>query len=162
MVVGAGVFSLPRRFAREMDVVGALITRVESRTGVPTPAFVFQALAVSRPDSTGAGACSRHALRREDVGRATVLGFLSVFAVFASVTIVSYVLVPMGAIAGPRQPSTADVPVPALVMTTLLGQLVPVVPSFSDDAVNSALDPTSSQTGVVVGIVAPALGRIGL
>ena len=38
----------------------------------------------------GASVYSRHAKRREDVGGATVLGFLSVFAVFASVTIVSY------------------------------------------------------------------------
>ncbi len=37
----------------------------------------------------GASVYSRHAERREDVGRATVLGFLSVLAVFASVTIVS-------------------------------------------------------------------------
>ena len=85
-------------------------------------------------------------LRREDVGRATVLGFLSVFAVFASVTIVSYVLMPMGALAGPRQSSMAAIPVPALVMTILLGQLVLAVPAFFDDTVNFVLDLTSQDT----------------
>ncbi|MFE8911792.1 basic amino acid/polyamine antiporter [Streptomyces globisporus] len=57
----------------------------------------------------GASVYSRHAERREDVGRATVLGFLSVFAVFASVTIVSYGLLPMAEIAELRQPSMAGV-----------------------------------------------------
>ncbi|MBK3561982.1 amino acid permease [Streptomyces sp. MBT56] len=57
----------------------------------------------------GASVYSRHAERREDVGRATVLGFLSVFAVFASVTIVSYGLLPMAEIAELRQPSMAEV-----------------------------------------------------
>ncbi|MFE5959220.1 basic amino acid/polyamine antiporter [Streptomyces rubiginosohelvolus] len=57
----------------------------------------------------GASVYSRHAERREDVGRATVLGFLSVFAVFASVTIVSYGLLPMTEIAELRQPSMAEV-----------------------------------------------------
>ncbi|SBU91946.1 arginine:ornithine antiporter, APA family [Streptomyces sp. Ncost-T6T-1] len=57
----------------------------------------------------GASVYSRHAKRREDVGRATVLGFLSVFAVFASVTIVSYGLLPMAEIAELRQPSMAEV-----------------------------------------------------
>jgi arginine:ornithine antiporter/lysine permease len=151
----------------------------------------------------GASVYSRHAERREDVGRATVLGFLSVFAVFASVTIVSYGIAPMHEIADLRQPSMAgvlehavgtwgktfvsvglivsvlgaylawtlmaaevlfvaakdddmprflrrssaeDVPVPALVMTTLLSQVVLIVTYFSDDAFNFALDLTSSLT----------------
>ena len=57
----------------------------------------------------GASVYSRHARRREDVGRATVLGFLSVFAVFASVTIVSYGILPRDEIAALRQPSMAGV-----------------------------------------------------
>ncbi|WP_270891708.1 amino acid permease [Streptomyces sp. DHE17-7] len=57
----------------------------------------------------GASVYSRHAERRSDVGRATVLGFLSVFAVFASVTIVSYGIMPMAEIAELRQPSMAGV-----------------------------------------------------
>ncbi|MER5398827.1 basic amino acid/polyamine antiporter [Streptomyces sp. NPDC002599] len=151
----------------------------------------------------GASVYSRHAKRREDVGRATVLGFLSVFAVFASVTIVSYGLLPMAEIAELRQPSMAgvlesavgnwgqvfvsvglivsvlgaylawtlmaaevlfvaakdedmprflarstrdDVPVPALLLTTVLTQVVLVVTLFSDDAFNFALDLTSALT----------------
>ena len=149
----------------------------------------------------GASVYSRHAKRREDVGRATVLGFLGVFALFASVTIVSYGLVPMDQISGLRQPSmagvletavgtwgmvfisiglivsvlgaylawslmaaevlyvaakdddmprflartnAADVPVPALVMTTLMSQVVLIVTAFSDDAFNFVLDLTSA------------------
>ncbi|MDM7830059.1 basic amino acid/polyamine antiporter [Cellulomonas edaphi] len=52
---------------------------------------------------------SRHARSRRDVGRATILGFLSVFAVFASVTIVSYGILPMADIAALREPSMAGV-----------------------------------------------------
>jgi len=57
----------------------------------------------------GASVYSRHARRREDVGRATVLGFLSVLSVFASVTIVSYGILPEAQIADLRQPSMAGV-----------------------------------------------------
>jgi arginine:ornithine antiporter/lysine permease len=151
----------------------------------------------------GASVYSRHAERREDVGRATILGFLSVFAVFASVTIVSYGIIPASEIADLRQPSmagvleeavgtwgktfvsvglivsvlgaylawtlmaaevlfvaandddmprflrrstAADVPVPALVMTTILVQVVLIVTYFSEDAFNFALDLTSALT----------------
>jgi arginine:ornithine antiporter/lysine permease len=151
----------------------------------------------------GASVYSRHAKRREDVGRATVLGFLSVFAIFASVTIVSYGILPAHQIAELRQPSmagvlhhavggwgktfvsvglivsvlgaylawtlmaaevlfvaakdddmprflrrstAADVPLPALIMTTALSQIVLVVTLFSDDAFNFTLDLTSALT----------------
>ncbi|MFS0867014.1 basic amino acid/polyamine antiporter [Microbacterium sp. 179-B 1A2 NHS] len=57
----------------------------------------------------GASVNSRHARRRSDVGRATVLGLLSVLAVFASVTIVSYGILPRSEIAALRQPSMAGV-----------------------------------------------------
>jgi len=57
----------------------------------------------------GASAYSRHARRRSDVGRATVLGFLAVLAVFMSVTIVSYGILPAEEIAALRQPSMAGV-----------------------------------------------------
>ena len=57
----------------------------------------------------GASVYSRYAKRREDVGRATVLGFLSVLAVFATVTIVSYGILPRAEIAELRQPSMAGV-----------------------------------------------------
>lgn len=52
---------------------------------------------------------SRHARRRQDVGRATVLGFIGVAAVFASVTIVSYGVLPRAEIAALPQPSMAGV-----------------------------------------------------
>ncbi|MFJ9806069.1 basic amino acid/polyamine antiporter [Streptomyces wuyuanensis] len=151
----------------------------------------------------GASVYSRHAKRREDVGRATVLGFLSVFAVFASVTIVSYGILPMGETAELRQPSMAgvleaavgpwgqvfvsvglivsvlgaylawtlmaaevlfvaakdhdmprflsratpaDVPVSALLMSTLMSQAVLVVTLFSEDAFTFALNLTSALT----------------
>jgi arginine:ornithine antiporter/lysine permease len=57
----------------------------------------------------GASVYSRYARRREDVGRATLTGFLSVLAVFSSVTIVSYGILPRAEIAELRQPSMAGV-----------------------------------------------------
>ncbi|UNM12714.1 amino acid permease [Streptomyces formicae] len=176
------------------DYAGSLFNQV--RGTMLATVFVFLGV-------EGASVYSRHAKRREDVGRATVLGFLSVFAVFASVTIVSYGIMPMSEIAELRQPSMAgvlehavggwgqvfvsaglivsvlgaylawtlmaaevlfvaaqdddmprflgranaeDVPVPALVMTTLLSQVVLIVTLFSDDAFNFALDLTSALT----------------
>ncbi|GAA3142696.1 basic amino acid/polyamine antiporter [Streptomyces rectiviolaceus] len=174
------------------DYAGSLFNQV--RGTMLATVFVFLGV-------EGASVYSRHAKRREDVGRATILGFLSVFAVFASVTIVSYGIMPMAEIAELRQPSMAgvleeavgtwgkvfvsvglivsvlgaylawtlmaaevlfvaakdddmprflrkatseDVPVPALLMTTALSQVVLVVTMFSDDAFNFALDLTSA------------------
>lgn len=57
----------------------------------------------------GASVYSRYARRREDVGRATVLGFVSVLALFASVTLLSYGVLPRAELAGIRQPSMAGV-----------------------------------------------------
>lgn len=151
----------------------------------------------------GASVYSRHAKRRKDVGRATVLGFLAVFSVFASVTIVSYGILPYSEIADLRQPSMGgvlraavgewgavfvsvglivsvlgaylawtlmaaevlyvaakdddmprflnkisdvDVPGPALLMSTILVQVMLVVTMFSADAFNFALDLTSALT----------------
>ncbi|BBH67594.1 amino acid APC transporter [Actinoplanes sp. OR16] len=149
----------------------------------------------------GASVYSRHAKRRQDVGRATILGFLSVFAVFASVTIVSYGILPAAEIAQLRQPSMGgvleaavgpwgkafvsvglvvsvlgaylawtlmaaevlyvaakdddmprflgrtrrgDVPFPALLLTSILVQVVLIITYFSEDAFNFALDLTSA------------------
>ncbi|MFB4419671.1 basic amino acid/polyamine antiporter [Streptomyces sp. QL37] len=174
------------------DYAGSLFNQV--RGTMLATVFVFLGV-------EGASVYSRHAKRREDIGRATVLGFLSVFAVFASVTIVSYGIMPMADIAELRQPSmaavleeavgtwgqvfvsvglivsvlgaylawtlmaaevlfvaakdddmprflrrsnSADVPVPALLMTTLLSQVVLIITLFSDDAFNFALDLTSA------------------
>jgi arginine:ornithine antiporter/lysine permease len=57
----------------------------------------------------GASVYSRFARRREDVGRATLLGFLSVLAIFASVTMVSYGVLPRAALANTHPPSMAAV-----------------------------------------------------
>lgn len=57
----------------------------------------------------GASVYSRYARRREDVGRATVLGFLTVLSIFASVTIVSYGIMPREEIAALNQPSMAGI-----------------------------------------------------
>ncbi|MBV8992474.1 MAG: amino acid permease [Pseudonocardiales bacterium] len=149
----------------------------------------------------GASVYSRHARRREDVGRATVLGFLSVLAIFASVTIVSYGVLPLDQIATLRQPSmagvleaavgtwgtafvsaglivsvlgaylawtlmasevlfvaakdhdmprflsrisAADVPAPALLLTTILIQVMLFITVLSEDAFGFALDLTSA------------------
>ncbi|GAA2275901.1 basic amino acid/polyamine antiporter [Streptomyces atrovirens] len=176
------------------DYAGSLFSQVRGTMLITV--FVFLGV-------EGASVYSRHAKRREDVGRATVLGFLSVFAVFASVTIVSYGILPMGEIAELRQPSMAsvleaavgtwgkvfistglivsvlgaylawalmaaevlyvaardddmprflrhanadDVPVPALLMSTLLTQVVLIITWFSDNAFNFALNLTSSLT----------------
>jgi arginine:ornithine antiporter/lysine permease len=53
----------------------------------------------------GASVYSRYARKREDVGRATVLGFLSVLSIFALVTLSSYSVMPQPEIADTRQPS---------------------------------------------------------
>ncbi|MGO1338826.1 MAG: amino acid permease, partial [Cellulosimicrobium funkei] len=48
-MVGAGVFSLPRRFAQETGVAGALVAWVVAGAGMFTLALVFQRLAVRKP-----------------------------------------------------------------------------------------------------------------
>ena len=57
----------------------------------------------------GASVYSRHARKREDVGKATVLGFLSVLALFASISILSYGILPKDEIAALPQPSVGGV-----------------------------------------------------
>ncbi len=57
----------------------------------------------------GASNYSRFAQRREDVGVATVTGFLGVLALFASVSILSYGVLPSAEIAQLRQPSVGGV-----------------------------------------------------
>ncbi|RSN60103.1 arginine-ornithine antiporter [Streptomyces sp. WAC 04229] len=211
-VILALVYFEPGVFADNFggaDYAGSLFTQV--RGTMLATVFVFLGV-------EGASVYSRHARRRSDVGRATVLGFLSVFAVFASVTIVSYGIMPMDEIAGLRQPSMAgvlesavgtwgrvfisvglivsvlgaylawtlmaaevlfvaakdddmprflrranavDVPVPALLMTSLLTQVVLVATSFSDDAFNFALNLTSALSLVPYLLAAAFAVRIG-
>lgn len=57
----------------------------------------------------GASVYSRYARRREDVGRATVLGFTSVLALFASISILAYGILPRAEIAALPQPSVGGV-----------------------------------------------------
>jgi arginine:ornithine antiporter / lysine permease len=57
----------------------------------------------------GASVYSRYAQKRSDVGRATVLGFLSVLALFASVTLLSYGALPKSELEELRQPSMMGV-----------------------------------------------------
>ena len=57
----------------------------------------------------GASVYSRFARKREDVGRATVIGFLSVLAVFMLVTLSSYGVMAQSELAGVAQPSMASV-----------------------------------------------------
>jgi arginine:ornithine antiporter/lysine permease len=57
----------------------------------------------------GASVYSRYAARRADVGRATVLGFLSVLALFVSVTLLSYGALPREGLSKLRQPSMMGV-----------------------------------------------------
>jgi arginine:ornithine antiporter/lysine permease len=82
------------------DGVGSLFEQVRGTMLVTV--FVFLGV-------EGASVYSRYAKRREDVGRATVLGFVSVLAVFATVTIVSYGIMPRAEIAQLQQPSMAGV-----------------------------------------------------
>ena len=133
-----GFFLLIRRGIKEAAAINRIVTVAKV---VPIIIFILLALFVFKPDVfaanwggadyagslfdqvrgtmlvtvfvflgvEGASTYSRHAKRRADVGRATILGFVSVFAVFASVTIVSYGILPMGEIAKLRQPSMAGV-----------------------------------------------------
>ena len=104
------VFALVALFALDLDVfvdnlsgggdLGGLFEQV--RGTMLATVFVFLGV-------EGASVYSRYAKRREDVGRATVLGFVSVLAVFATVTIVSYGILPRAEIADLRQPSMAGV-----------------------------------------------------
>lgn len=64
----------------------------------------------------GASMYSRFARRREDIGRATVLGFIGVLGVFALVTLVSYGAMPQGKLADVGQPSMAS------VLSSLVGE----------------------------------------
>lgn len=94
--LNTGVFSDNVRSAG----VGSIFSQV--RGTVLVTVFVFLGV-------EGASVYSRYARKRQHVGQATVLGFLSVLAVFASVTIVSYGILPRAEIARLRQPSMAGV-----------------------------------------------------
>jgi arginine:ornithine antiporter / lysine permease len=167
----------------------------------------------------GASVYSRYAQKRSDVGRATVLGFLSVLALFASVTLLSYGALPKGELEQLRQPSMMgvlesvvgvwgsvfiglglivsvlgaylawtlmaaevlfvaagdddmprflrrqnahDVPVAALVMTTVLITAVLAVTLFSDDAFTFTLKLCSSLSLIPYLLAAAYALQIGI
>lgn len=70
------------------------------RATMLTTVFVFLGI-------EGATVYSRYARRRQDVGTATVLGFLGVLALFAAVTICSYGILSRAELEGLSQPSMA-------------------------------------------------------
>ncbi len=77
-MVGAGVFSLPRNFAQATGVYGALIAWAIAGTGMLMLAFVFQTLAVRKPDlDAGVYAYAK-------AGFGHYLGFFSAFGYWAS------------------------------------------------------------------------------
>lgn len=80
--------------------LGSMTTQVKNTMIITT--FVFLGI-------EGASVYSRYARKREDVGRATVLGFLSVLSIFALVTLSSYSVMPREQIATTRQPSMVGV-----------------------------------------------------
>jgi arginine:ornithine antiporter / lysine permease len=95
----AGVFS-DNWTAYGYGDLGSLDDQVRNTMLITT--FVFIGI-------EGASVYSRYARRREDVGRATVLGFLSVLSIFALVTLSSYSVVPQPELADTRQPSMVGV-----------------------------------------------------
>jgi arginine:ornithine antiporter / lysine permease len=84
----------------DKHTLGSLFDQVKDTMLVTT--FVFLGI-------EGASVFSRLARKREDVGRATLLGFLSVLALFASVTLVSYGVLPRSDLASAKQPSMGSV-----------------------------------------------------
>ncbi len=91
----AGVFS-ENWLAYGYGDLGSIGDQVRNTMIITT--FVFLGI-------EGASVYSRYAKKREDVGKATVLGFLSVLAMFALVTLSSYSVMAQPDIAGTRQPS---------------------------------------------------------
>jgi arginine:ornithine antiporter / lysine permease len=79
---------------------GSLFEQVKSTMLVTV--FVFIGI-------EGASVYSRYARRREDVGTATLLGFLGVLAVFSLVTLLSYGVMPRSELGELREPSMAGV-----------------------------------------------------
>src|SRR3954454_16603649 len=77
-MVGAGVFSLPRRFAQETGVAGALIAWSIAGFGMLMLAFVFQTLANRKPElDAGVYAYAK-------AGFGQYLGFYSAIGYWAS------------------------------------------------------------------------------
>ncbi|WP_137809540.1 MULTISPECIES: basic amino acid/polyamine antiporter [unclassified Gordonia (in: high G+C Gram-positive bacteria)] len=97
VAIDVGVFT-DNFWGTEDVTAGAIFDQV--RNTMIIIVFVFLGI-------EGASVYFRYARRREDVGRATILGFVSVLCVFASVTLLSYGILPQAEIAALRQPSMA-------------------------------------------------------
>jgi arginine:ornithine antiporter/lysine permease len=95
----AGVFS-DNFWGGKAATIGSIFNQVKATMIITV--FVFLGI-------EGASVYSRYATRREDIGRATVLGFLGVLSLFAMVTLLPYAVLPRDEIAGLRQPSMASV-----------------------------------------------------
>ena len=95
----AGVFG-DNLWGGDAHTAGSLFNQVTDTMLVTT--FVFLGI-------EGASVYSRLARRREDIGRATVLGFVSTLALFASVTMVSYGVLPQSDLAAAEEPSMGAV-----------------------------------------------------
>src|SRR4051794_6483585 len=91
----AGVFA-DNWLATGYGDLGSLNEQVRNTMIITT--FVFLGI-------EGASVYSRYAKKREDVGKATVVGFLSVLSLFALVTLSSYSVMAQPEIAATRQPS---------------------------------------------------------
>ena len=77
-VIGAGVFLLPRRFATESGVAGALVAWTIAGTGMFMLALVFQKLAIRKPElDAGIYAYA-------EAGFGNYVGFLSAFGYWAA------------------------------------------------------------------------------
>jgi arginine:ornithine antiporter/lysine permease len=77
-MVGAGVFSLPTRFATATGVAGAIIAWIVAGTGMLMLAFVFQTLAIRKPElDSGIFAYAK-------AGFGDYIGFNSAFGYWAS------------------------------------------------------------------------------
>jgi arginine:ornithine antiporter/lysine permease len=100
------VFFDPQVFADNLtggyDLPGGDSLVAQVRGTMLVTVFVFLGI-------EGASVYSRYARRRTDVGRATVLGFVSVLALFASISILAYGILPKAQIAALNQPSVGGV-----------------------------------------------------
>jgi arginine:ornithine antiporter/lysine permease len=104
-IVVVGVAFDPATFATNLwggqeHTLGSIFEQVTDTMLVTT--FVFLGI-------EGASVYSRLARRREDVGRATILGFGSVLVIFVLVTMVSYGVLPRTDLADAEQPSMGAV-----------------------------------------------------
>src|SRR6478735_5344078 len=114
-MVGAGVFSLPRNFAQATGGLGALVAWAIAGTGMLMLAFVFQTLAVRKPDlDAGVYAYAK-------AGFGEYLGFFSAFGYWASACVgnVTYWVLIMSTV-GALVPALGDGgTVPAVVASTV-------------------------------------------